>query len=200
MNKQEFIANLQAKLSGLPKQDVEDRLSFYSEMIDDRIEEGLSEKEAILEIGSVDEIASQIVADIPLTKIVREKIKTKRQLKAWEIVLLVLGSPIWLSLLISAFAVVLSLYVTLWSLIASIWAVFASLIACGLSGVVAGFGYAIFGNSLSGIAIIGAGLTSAGLAILLFFGCIASTKGTILLTKKIVLGIKKCFIKKEATK
>ncbi len=197
MNKQEFIAKLQVKLHGLPKQDVEDRLNFYSEMIDDRIEEGRTEEEAVSEIGSVDEIAAQIVADIPLAKLAKEKIKPKRKLRAWEIVLLVLGSPIWLSLAVAAFAVVLSLYAVLWSLIISIWAVFGALVACALGSVIACTALAIGGNVLTGIAMIGAGIVCAGLSIFLFFGCKAATKGTLLLTKKIALGIKKCFVKKE---
>lgn len=42
MNKQEFLTELRAKLSGLPTYDVEERLSFYGEMIDDRTEEGVT--------------------------------------------------------------------------------------------------------------------------------------------------------------
>ena len=38
MNKQEFISQLQAGLSGLPECETEERLSFYSEMIEDRID------------------------------------------------------------------------------------------------------------------------------------------------------------------
>jgi hypothetical protein len=41
MNKQEFLTALKKALSPLSKADLEERLSFYSEMIDDRIEEGL---------------------------------------------------------------------------------------------------------------------------------------------------------------
>ena len=41
----------------------------------------------------------------------------------------VLGSPIWLSLLVAGFAVLLSLFITLWSLILALWAVFVSVIA-----------------------------------------------------------------------
>ena len=44
MNKQEFLAKLQTNLSGLPEKEVQDSLGFYSEMIDDRMEEGLSEE------------------------------------------------------------------------------------------------------------------------------------------------------------
>lgn len=197
MSKQEFIDKLRAKLSGLPKQELEERLNFYSEMIDDRMEEGHSEEEAVSEIGSVDEIAAQIVADIPLVKIAKEKIKPKRRLKAWEIMLLVLGSPIWLSLLIAAFAVILSLYASLWSVIISLWAVFGSLVCCALGGIVAGIVFVLSGNDLTGIAMFGAGFLCAGLSIFLFFGCKAATKGTLLLTKKIALGIKNYFVKKD---
>ncbi len=42
-------------------------------MIDDRVEEGLTEEEAISEIGTVNEILSQIIEEIPLSKLVKEK-------------------------------------------------------------------------------------------------------------------------------
>ena len=197
MNKQDFIASLRASLSGLPKQDVEDRLNFYSEMIDDRIEEGLTEQEAVLAIGSVTTVSSQIIADIPLSKIAKEKIKPKRGLRAWEILLLALGSPIWLSLLIAAFAVVFSLYVSVWSVIISLWAVFASLVACAAGVIIAGIVFIVVGHALTGVCMIGAALVCAGLSIFSFFGCKAATKGLLWLTKKLALGIKKCFVKKE---
>lgn len=197
MNKQEFITDLRAKLSGLPKQDIEERIDFYIEMIDDRVEEGLTQEDAVSQIGSVDEIAAQIIADIPLAKIAKERIKPKKRLGAWTLVLLILGSPIWLSLAIAAFAIILSLYVVLWSVIISLWAVFASLVGCALGGVLSGIGFAVLGHVLTGIAMISAGAVCAGLAIFAFFGCKAATNGTLWLTKKIALGIKKCFVKKE---
>ena len=197
MNKQDFIASLRASLSGLPKQDVEDSLNFYSEMIDDRIEEGLTEQEAVLAIGSVTTVSSQIIADIPLSKIAKEKIKPKRGLRAWEILLLALGSPIWLSLLIAAFAVVFSLYVSVWSVIISLWAVFASLVAFVAGGIIAGIIFIVVGNVLTGVCMIGTALVCAGLSIFGFFGCKVATKGLLCLTKKLALGIKKCFVKKE---
>ena len=33
MNKQEFLAQLRKELTGLPKDDIDERLTFYSEMI-----------------------------------------------------------------------------------------------------------------------------------------------------------------------
>lgn len=198
MNKQEFIAELQNKLSGLPEKDVQDRLIFYGEMIDDRMEDGLSEEEAVRDIGSVDEIAEQIIAETPLVKIVKDKIKTKQKIQTWEIILLILGFPILGSLLISAFAVIISVYATIWSIVISFWAVFASMVACAVCGVGIGIGFSLSSSTLIGIALIGTGLVCTGLSIYLFFGCTAATKGTVLLTNKIILMTKNCFIKKEA--
>ena len=197
MNKQEFLAQLRKGLSGLPKDDIEERLTFYSEMIDDRIEDGVPEETAVSEMGAVDGLVSQIIADIPLGKLVKEKITPKKKLKAWEIVLLALGSPIWLSLMIAAFAVVISLYAVMWSVMIALWAVFASFAAGGLAGIAAGVYFAAGGKGLTGIAVIGGGIVCAGLSIFLFFGCKAATKGILSLTKKLAIGIKNCFIRKE---
>ncbi|MBE6789415.1 MAG: DUF1700 domain-containing protein [Ruminococcaceae bacterium] len=197
MSKQEFLAQLRKGLSGLPQDDVDECLTYYSEMIEDRIEEGLSEEQAVSAVGSVKEIVAQTVSDVPLSKITKQRIKSTRRLKAWEIVLLALGSPIWLSLLIAALAVILSLYVVLWSVITSLWAVFASLAACSVGGVVSGVVFAIGDNGLTGIAVIAAGIVCAGLSIFMFYGCNATTRGVLIFIKKIAVWIKNCFIKKE---
>lgn len=195
MCKQEFLAQLRKGLSGLPQRDIEERLSFYSEMIDDRMEEGLSEDEAVLAVGSVEEIVSQIIGDIPLAKLAKERVKGNRRLKSWEIVLLVLGSPLWLSLGIAAFAVIFSVYVSLWSVIISLWAVFVSFVGCFIGGLMAGTVVACTGNVLPGIAVLAAGLLCAGLSIFAFYGCSAVTRGFSLLTRKTAVWIKNCFVK-----
>ena len=94
-------------------------------------------------------------------------------------------------------AVLLSVYVVLWSVVVSVWSAFGSLVACAFGGVVAGAIFAVTNNALTGIALIGASLVCAGVAVFMFFACKAATKGIILLTKKIALGIKKSFVKKE---
>ena len=78
MNKQEFLELLRKGLYGLPQEDIEERIAFYAEMIDDRIEEGISETEAVEAVGSVEEIVFQTVSEIPFAKIAKERIKTKR--------------------------------------------------------------------------------------------------------------------------
>ncbi len=198
MSKQEFLTQLRKGLSGLPQEDIEERLTFYNEMIDDRIEEGLSEYEAVSAIGTVDAIITQVLADTPLTKLVKEKVKPKRTLKAWEIILLVLGSPIWLSLLIAAFIVILAAYIVVWSVVITLWSIEASFAACSLEGIVSAAIFAFQGNGLTGLAMLSAGIICAGLSVFMFYGCKAATKGIFLLTKKMALGIKTLFVGKEA--
>ena len=197
MNKQEFISELEKALAGLPKDDVLERLSFYGELIDDRVEDGLSEEEAVAEAGPVDELAKQILADIPLQKLVRERIKPQRRMGAWEIVLLVLGFPLWFPLLVVALVLVLCAYVVIWALIVCLWAVFVSFIAGAVCGVAGGVIDFFRGYRREGVMIIGAGLLLAGLSVFMFFACRAATKGAAKLTKKIALGIKSLFVRKE---
>ena len=154
MNKQEFLTELRAKLSGLPTDDVEERLGFYGEMIDDRTEEGVTEEQAVEEMGSVDEIASQIISEVPLTKIVREKIKPKRRLKAWEIALIVAGSPVWLALTIATLAVIFSLFAAMWAVIAALWASLVALGVCSVGGVVYGVVLIAGGGGTTGFVAI----------------------------------------------
>lgn len=197
MTKLEFVFQLMNKLSGLPLDEIEDRVNFYSEMIDDRIEEGMTEEEAVSAVGNIDEIAAQIISDIPLAKIVKERIKPKKRLGVWAIVLIILGFPIWLTLLISAAAVVFSLYIVLWSVIISLWAVEISVWAAAFGALVGGIIFIVTGSTYAGGAVIAAGIVCAGLSIFIFFGCKAASKGLVILTKKLALAIKNCFIKRE---
>ena len=178
MTKDRFLCLLQDRLCALPQDEIEERLGFYNEAIEDRMEEGLSEEDAVFSMGTVDEIVAQIISDCGI-------ILPKRHRKAWEIVLLVLGSPLWLSLLISVIAVVVAVYVSLWAVIVSLWAVFLSLSVCVAAGLLVGIYFLCAESIFSGVAVIAAAVICAGCAILLFFGCKVTTKGILLRTKKI---------------
>lgn len=199
MNKQEFIACLRAKLQGLPTAEVEERLCFYSEIIDDKIEEGTSEEQAVGEIGGVDEIAREIVADIPLTKIAKERMRPKKRPKTWEVTLLALGSPVWLALLISVAAVIFSLWVSVWAVIVSLWATFGALVGCAIGGIGGGIVFACLGKVPAGLVLVGGGIFSAGVAIFAFLCCMAATKGLVKLTRSMLLGAKLLFVKGEVS-
>ena len=199
MTKQEFLNALTEKLKGLPKNEIEERLAFYSEMIDDRVEEGLSEEDAVKDIGSVEDVASQIISEIPFFKIVKNKIKPKREIGGWEIALLIIGSPIWLSLLIGAFAIIISLYASIFAVVVSLWAVFAGEVGCVLGGILGAPVSFIAGNVAGGLLLLAGGLICIGLAILTFYACKIATKGLVKLVKLLGIAIKKLFIKKEKT-
>ena len=47
MNKQEFITLLEKRLFELPQVEKEHLLNYYNETIEDRIEDGMSEAEAV---------------------------------------------------------------------------------------------------------------------------------------------------------
>ncbi len=200
MCKQEFLTQLRKGLTGLPQEDIEERIIFFSEMIEDQIEEGLSEEEAVAAIGPVEKVVSQIVAETPFTKLVKERIKPKRTLKVWEIVFLILGLPLWLSLLIAAFTVLLGLYVSIWSVLVSLWALMASLAVCSLAGIASTAVLALGGSLLTALALFGVALFLAGISIFLFFASKRVTKAFLFLTKKAILCVKSRFLGKEYIK
>lgn len=200
MNKNEFLSELESGLAGLPREDVEERIAFYGEMIDDRIEEGESEEEAVAGIGAVSDVVSQIVSETPLNKIVKEKMAKRRAPKAWEIVLIVLGFPLWFPLLLAAAVVVFALYAVLWVLIAAFWAVDIALAVCAVAGVLIAVSDFVRGFGPQGAAVLGIGLFAGGLAIFTAFGCIAASKGAVRLTKKVFTKIKRKIAGKGSSK
>lgn len=183
MTKAEFLAELRAAISGLPEADIEKSLDFYSEMIDDRVEDGLPEEEAVAALGSVEDIKTQILKDIPITKIIKEKVKPKRSLSGLEITLLIVGFPIWLPLLISVAAVIFSVYVTLWSVIVVLYSVDLVFFAGAIVGVLGSIPILLMGNISAMLLVLGSGVVCAGLGILWIFVCVGATKAIVWLTK-----------------
>ena len=196
MTKHDFLLLLRDRLSSLPQQEIDEQIAFWGEMIDDRMEEGLSEAVAVAAIGSLDGIAAQILAERVAEPAAPSR-KPWRPRKTWEIVLLALGSPVWLSLGIAALAVVFSMYAVLWSLIAAIWSCFAAVVACAPGGVVGGIVRLAFGAPASGLLLLGAGVFCAGFAIVLYFGCVRSTLALVNLTKTVARAIRQAASKKE---
>ena len=65
MTKAEFLKALEEKLSALSAQDRVASLAYYEEIIDDRMEEGLREADAVAAAGPVEEAAAQLLAETP---------------------------------------------------------------------------------------------------------------------------------------
>ena len=194
MNKKDFLEALSIGLKDYSEKDRQQYIDYYSEMIDDRIEEGLSEEEAIADIGTPEKAVTQIKSENPIA----DSKKKREPLKNWQIALIVIGSPIWFSLFIAAISVVFSGLVTVCSLIISLYAVAVSLAACGVAGVLGIIPLLMQGNVPAGIMLVGLGLISAGLAILSFMGLNKLTKWLVALIKRLILWIKSHLKKKEA--
>ena len=198
LKKEAFLNELRSRLSGLPQSDIEDRISFFGEMIDGRIEDGMSEEDAVAGMESVDSIVSQIMSEIPLTRLVQTRVKPEKGHKTWKIVLLICLFPIWFPLLIAFGAVLFSLLVAVWSVIISFYVVGGSLAIAALGCTVATGAYFGFGMMIQGVGGIGAVFVCIGLSILFFLLSIAMSKGTVILTRKIFVGFKTMFVGKEA--
>ncbi len=192
MNKAEFTQQLQTSLIGLSQEYINRSMDYYIEMIDDRVEDGMTEEDAVAALGSIAEIRSRILEEVPITKIVKEKITPKRSLSAGEIILLVLGSPVWLPLLLTVIIVGLVLYMTFWIIILSLYIVDLSVFISGIASIIAGIIQRA--GFFPGMWFAGCGIAAIGTAILLFFGFNQITKGMLFLSKRIGLGIKKLFV------
>ena len=196
MNKKEFLQELEKRLQALPKEEIQERLQFYSEAIDDRVEEGKTEEEAINEIGTLDEVTWEIVKKTPLVTLVKEKVKPKRRIQAWEIVLICVSFPIWLPLLITAFVLLLVAYILAWVLVIVTYSVEMATSITGVAALSAGFATFFSGAHWLGFGMIGMGIMCIGFSLLWVFACIGATKASIQLTRTIILSIKKKFVKR----
>lgn len=192
MNKKQFLEELRSKLVGLPDEEIENRISFYEEMINDRIDEGKSEEEAISEIGTVDEVVREIAKDTPLVSLVKHKMKPKRRLRGWEVMLIIFSFPFWLPLVITAIALTFAAIVVLWSGAIAVYATEVSMIATFIWGTI-GF----IGSGMADTYYLGAALVGFGGMILMAFASYGITKGMCRLTRFMVIGIKSAFIRKK---
>ncbi len=201
MSKDAFIGELRHRMAGLPKEAVDRTVEYYSELIADSMEDGLSEEEAVSRLGSLDEIVANVVKDTPLPQIIETRIQEKKAkrggIRAWEVILLVLGAPLWLPLLLAVLAVVLALYVTLWAVVIALWAVVAAVILTGVVAVVAGIVELCRLHLPQGLVLLGGGLVCMGLCALLFLLMKLITVGTVKLCKLIWTGIKSLFVGKK---
>ncbi len=200
MTKLDFLYELREALSSLPREDIERYVDYYSEMIDDRIDDGMNEADAVAEMGSVADVAQRILGDTSPQEPVKKAEKPERRSGWRQMLLIVLGFPLWLPLLIAAFAVLFSLFAALFSVVISLWSVVVSLWGTALGGLVLGAVALVSENLSAGLALMGIALFSAGLSLFGIFGCKAATKGAGMLTVNTAKGIKKVFVRKEGAK
>lgn len=63
MNRLDFIMLLNEKLYVLNEEDKKDAISYYLEIIDDKVDRGISEEEAVSSLGNIDDLVKVILDD-----------------------------------------------------------------------------------------------------------------------------------------
>jgi uncharacterized membrane protein len=183
MTKTEFLRRLAKLLRGMDPDERAQWLADYSEMIDDRMEEGLNEAQAVASMDTAEAAARQIRAEAGLPDLDETQKATRR-----TVLLLACTCPLWVPAVIVAIGMALILVAAVLSVIAAAlvvvlavlmllgWAVLALYAAVagltvGSVGCVLG-GILLFctGHFLSGLFTFGAGLLLAGLVLPLFLG------------------------------
>lgn len=207
MTKLEFLTALRAHLWRLPPEDVQKSLDYYSEMIDDRMEEGLTEAEAVADIGDPEAIAKEILEEsrtvppetaAPASVPVSQEGPTKpKKARVWEIVLLILGAPLWIPLLIAAAAVIFAVLISLWAIVGVLFCVALSLGASAVGLLLGCIPVLLAGRFVEAVVILGASLVCAGLCILFVHIANLTLKGMTWLSRATFRGIGKLFRRKE---
>ncbi|MEG0322843.1 MAG: DUF1700 domain-containing protein [Raoultibacter sp.] len=193
MNKEEFQLALRCALGKLPSYEVEQTITFYSEMIADRMEDGMTEYEAVAALGNPQAIAAQIIAETPAFPKAIAKANTGS--KSLNIVLLAVLSPIWVPLALAFVAVVFAIYIAIWAVVVALWAVVITLLLCGLVGVFGLFWLTATGYPISGVWMLGCGLAGCGLGLLAWSGVLAASKGLVRLTHVFARKVKSLFVR-----
>ena len=157
MNKQEFLAALARELEPLPREERYQTLNYYDELIDDRLEDGQDEGAVIQSLGDPKAVAEELLGEE------EQPLVPGRGLRVWVIVLLVLGFPLWGSLLVTAALVLLCVFLCLYIPAFVLGVLALSLLAGAVLGV-AGTPFLIADTGLAAGGL-GAGLFQLGLAI-----------------------------------
>ncbi len=188
MTKNMFIKELQSKLGNLPQEELNKILHYYSELIDDKLEDNINEEDAVKSLGNIDDIVRDISNDNSIPKIMYDKVKSsydKSDNKVIWIFLAIIGSPIWIPLLFALAAVIFAIVITVISLLFTLLLLLGSFYIVGVVSIIASFTL-LFTNPITSILAFGIGLTFLGLSILLTNPIILVIKKvTNLLNKKI---------------
>jgi uncharacterized membrane protein len=145
---------------------------------------------------TIEEIAAQVLSEVSLPRLIKNKLKPRRRLSGWEITLLILGFPLWFPLLIAAFAVLLSVYVAIWAVMISLYATDLALGCSALACVAACVAMLATGQGPLALTSLGAACILAGLTIFMLLGCNVAAKGLIALSRLFGRGVKRVLIGK----
>lgn len=110
MNKKEFLSSLKKHLHLLGDKDSDRFIEYYDEIIEDYQEDGYSEQEAVHQVGQPAMIAEGIMKEQGIKTV---QVPTFGE-KATRLSILILGFPLWGSILATVFLLILSVYMVIW--------------------------------------------------------------------------------------
>ena len=191
MKKEAFLRALEGRLEGMSADEKARALEFCAESIDDRVEDGMAEEDAVAALGDVETVARGLLADRPLGAVVRERVR--HESNAGRVVLLICASP----RLLTFFAVGLSVYAALWAAMIAVYAAVASLLIAGAACALGGVALMFMQGAAPGLCVCGAGLVSFALGLLLIDPVKAAGRGLWKLTKAFGRGCKRLIVGKR---
>lgn len=170
MNRQQYIYELRRELERMPFQEREDAVHYYEEYFDDAGVE--NEQKVIDEIGSPQEVAKQILKDFTI-KDLNTPVQTPKQgfVKIWQVVLLILASPIAFPLAIAVVAVVFSVVIALVAVIFAFAAAGLALFLAGIAAIIAGFSVISSGIATT-LFFIGIGMVLIGVGFVIGYASV----------------------------
>ena len=186
MNRQEFTSALRDRLrkEHVSREEIDDALTYYSEAIDDRTEDGMSEEDAVAALGGIDQAVAAVCADRPVVRRAISRVCVSRTTIVVTVVLLVLGSIAWIPIVLGLGILAIGVYLAIWALVASLWLADASLVLMGIIGVPLLAHAVASGMVLSGVLQMGCTFVMGGLGVLLVpvmslaTGCLAKASLT----------------------
>lgn len=167
MNKTQFCALLENKLKPyLSPKEMYKTLNFFEEMIDDRIDEGLSEEEAVSQLGDIDIIVDQILDEHNIgkkqTKLVWRFVPRKIP-KELGFIITVLLLPVWITI----FALGASLFIVILSIIFSIVLTIIAIFIGGILLILKSPFYLIYERNISYfLDTLGFGFVNTGIGLI----------------------------------
>lgn len=174
MTRDEFLGRLGELLACLPTDQVEETKQFYAEAIADRMEDGMSEEEAVAAMGAPGEVAEATLDDLPAVP--RAIARTRRRSTALLWVLTIVGSPVWVPLLIAFAAVAVTIYVCIWVLALCVWVIAACFGAVGVTYLALMTVGVKVGLIPYALVTLGCGIALLGVALLVGAGAWAVSK------------------------
>lgn len=191
MNKIEFLNSIGDCLESLEKKERDKFVAYYEEMIEDYKEHGYREEEAINKIGSPQSIAEGILAEQD-TIVIKASSTGSRIINT---VLLVLGFPLWGSLLFAAIMCILSIYIIIWCVPFTTGVGTIAMFTASLVSII-GSPFMIADTISVGIVQFGVGIIALGISILLAIVTVFFSKKLMKVTRKFSSKLSDLFRKK----